>query len=80
MRLKALCLIGSLAALAIPLSAGAVTAQAAPAVTARSDGQAAAEAPRGTSTRHTCPPGYYWEPASYAKHGKFRLAHCAPRW
>jgi hypothetical protein len=25
-----------------------------------------------------CPPGYYWEPAGYASHAKWRPAHCAP--
>jgi hypothetical protein len=66
MRLNALCLIGAVTVLAIPLSAGAVPAQA--------DRQAA------TPAAFTCPPGYYWEPAGYAQHGKFRLAHCAARW
>ena len=27
-----------------------------------------------------CGPGWYWEQAGYAPHGKFRPAHCAPRW
>jgi len=44
-------------------------------IESRSDGQAAVGAPRGTSARYACPPGYYWVPAGYAKHGKFRLAH-----
>jgi hypothetical protein len=26
-----------------------------------------------------CPPGYYWEEAGYARHSKWRPAHCA-RW
>jgi len=28
---------------------------------------------------HKCPKGQYWVPAGYAKHGKYRAAHCAPR-
>lgn len=80
MRLNALCLIASLAASAIPLSAGAVPAEPAGAVPAQSDRQAAVNTPRDMSATPACPPSYYWEPSSYAKHGKFRLAHCARRW
>lgn len=67
MRMNTLCLIGALAAVAIPLPAGAVPAQSAGA------------APQGPSAVYVCPPGYYWEPGSYAPHGKFRPAHCAWR-
>jgi hypothetical protein len=67
MRLNALCFIGALTVLAIPLSAGAVP------------GQAAAGAQQAAPATYTCPPGYYWEPDAYAPHGKFRPAHCAPR-
>ena len=28
---------------------------------------------------HKCPKGQYWVPAGYAKHGKYRAAHCAPK-
>jgi hypothetical protein len=28
---------------------------------------------------HKCPKGQYWVPAGYAKHGKYRAGHCAPR-
>jgi hypothetical protein len=28
---------------------------------------------------HKCGKGQYWVPAGYAKHGKYRAAHCAPR-
>ena len=29
--------------------------------------------------KHHCGKGQYWVPAGYAKHGKYRAAHCAPR-
>jgi hypothetical protein len=80
MRLNALCFIGSLAALAIPLSAGAVPAQSAGTLFAQWGGQAAIIAPQGQSAAGVCSPGYYWEPSSYAPHSKFRPAHCARRW
>jgi hypothetical protein len=81
MRLNALCLIGSLAALAIPFPAGAVPAQPVGAVSTQWDRQAAVTAPQGRSAADVCAPGcYYWEPGSYAPHGKFRPAHCARRW
>jgi hypothetical protein len=28
---------------------------------------------------HKCGKGQYWVPAGYAKHGKYRAGHCAPR-
>ena len=28
--------------------------------------------------KHHCGNGQYWVPAGYAKHGKYRAAHCAP--
>jgi hypothetical protein len=80
MRLNALYLIGTLTISAIPLSAGAVAAQPAGAVPAQSGGQTAVSAPRGTPATQACPSGYYWESSGYAKHGKFRPAHCARRW
>ena len=70
MRLNALCLIGALTVLATPLSARAVPSQA--------DRQAGAQ--QAAPAAYGCPPGYYWEPDAYAPHGKFRPAHCAPRW
>ena len=80
MRLNALCLIGSLAAVAIPLPGGAVVpAQSAGILSAQWGGQAAVTAPQGEPAAYVCPTGYYWEPGSYAPHGKFRLAHCARR-
>jgi hypothetical protein len=80
MRLNALCLIGSLAALTIPPAASAVSAQSSEAVSAQWRGQEAVTAPQGKLATDICPPGYYWEPDGYAPHGKFRLAHCARRW
>ncbi|HEX4614636.1 MAG TPA: hypothetical protein VH230_01865 [Stellaceae bacterium] len=41
---------------------------------------ATTSARQAASAAYTCPPGYYWEPNSYAPHGKFRPAHCALRW
>ena len=28
---------------------------------------------------HKCGPGQYWVPSGYAKHGKYRAGHCAPK-
>jgi hypothetical protein len=28
---------------------------------------------------HKCAKGQYWVPAGYAKHGKYRAGHCAPK-
>jgi hypothetical protein len=72
MRANTLCLFGAVAVLAIPLSTGAAPVQA--------DRQAAVSAEQARPAAFRCPPGYYWEPAAYAPHGKFRLAHCAARW
>jgi len=72
MRLHALYLVGVTIAAAIPLSAGAAPVGA--------GYQTAATARQATLAAYTCPPGYYWEPAAYAPHGKFRPAHCALRW
>jgi len=72
MRLNALCLIGALAILAVPPSAGASPAQ--------TDRQAADSATLAAPGTYACPAGYYWEPGAYAPRGKFRPAHCAPRW
>jgi hypothetical protein len=80
MRLNALRLIGSLAALAIPLPAGAVPAQSVGTVSAQWGRQAAVTTPQGKPAAYVCPPGYYWEPDAYARHGKFRPVHCARRW
>ena len=72
MKLRVLYLTGALIATALPLSARAIPVQP--------GHYATASAQRATSAPYTCPPGYYWEPDSYAPHGKFRLAHCAVRW
>ena len=80
MRLNALCLIGTVTISAIAPLAGTAAVQPAAMVLAQSDRQAAVSVQRGTQAPDTCPAGYYWEPSSYARHGKFRFAHCAPRW
>jgi hypothetical protein len=80
MRLNALYVIGAVTISAIAPSAGTAALQPAGIVPVQSDRQAAVGAPRGTLAPDACAPGYYWEPSSYARHGKFRLAHCAPRW
>ena len=72
MKSHVLYLTGALIATALPVSARATPAQP--------DHQATTSAQQATSASYTCPPGYYWEPDGYAKHGKFRLAHCAVRW
>jgi hypothetical protein len=72
MRLPALCLTGVLVAAATPLSAGGVPVAV--------DHETGTSAWQAASATYTCPPGYYWEPDAYAPHGKFRPAHCAPRW
>ena len=72
MRLNALLLISGLAISTIPLAAGAAPAQ--------TDRQSAVSGSRATTAAYACPPGYYWELASYAPHGKLRAAHCARRW
>jgi hypothetical protein len=72
MKSRVLYLTGALIATALPLSARAIPVQ--------SDHRATTSAQQATSASYTCPPGYYWEPDSYAPHGKFRRAHCAARW
>ena len=71
MRLHALCLTGAVIAAAIPLSGGATPVAGS----------------RGKRQRSASRVGYlplssrfYCEPDAYAPHGKFRPAHCAPRW
>jgi hypothetical protein len=70
MRLTAVRVIGVLTVTAVPLSAGAETAAA--------DQQAAPNARQAAPATNVCGPGWYWEQAGYAKHGKWRPAHCAP--
>jgi hypothetical protein len=71
MRLNILRLISVLAIAMLPLSAGAVSAGAALAPDAGTR--------QITAAADRCLAGYYWEAASYAPHGKWRPAHCAPR-
>jgi hypothetical protein len=71
MRLNALCLIGALTILMMPLSARAIPAQAE---------RQTAHAQQAATAAYTCLPGYYWEPDGYVSSGKFRPAHCARRW
>ena len=80
MRWNALYLIGTVTVSAIAPLAGTAAAQPAGMVPAQSERQPAVGTPRGTQAPDACLPGYYWEPSSYARHGKFRPAHCAPRW
>jgi hypothetical protein len=56
MRLHALCFIGAVTVLGVPLSARAVPV--------RLDRQLAASAQQIAPIAYTCPPGYYWEPAA----------------
>jgi hypothetical protein len=70
MKLRALYLAGVLIAAAIPLSVSAAPVA----------GDQGSNGQQATSATPTCPPGYYWEPEGYARHGKFRPAHCAPRY
>ena len=60
------------------------------AVTAGLQGAGAAPSLRNTDSvaqvprslvliKHHCGKGQRWVPAGYAKHGKYRAAHCAPR-
>ena len=72
MRLHRFFLAGALVAAAIPLSAGAALFPA--------DRETDTTAWQAASATYSCPPGYCWEPDAYAPHGKFRPAHCAPRW
>jgi hypothetical protein len=72
MKLSALSLAGALFAAAIPLSASTAPVAA--------DQGSANGGQQATSAAPACPAGYYWEPAGYVHHGKFREAHCARRW
>jgi hypothetical protein len=35
--------------------------------------------PMAAADAHGCPPGTYWEEAGYARHAKWRPAHCATK-
>jgi hypothetical protein len=72
MKFRALYLAGSLIAAAIPLLASIAPAAA--------DQGSAISGRQAASATPACPPGYYWEPDGYARHGKYRPAHCAPRY
>jgi hypothetical protein len=70
MRLHALYLAGALAALAIPLSAGAQPVQA---------NRQAPATEQYAAPPTACPAGWVWEPAGYLTSGKWEAAHCAFR-
>jgi hypothetical protein len=76
MRLNVLYLTGALTVLAVPLSAIAQPAQSME--PAQSDRQAPIGFQEAAPAEDTCGPGWRWEDAGYAKHGKWRPAHCAP--
>ena len=67
--------LGLVAALA--LAAGLQDARATPSV--RNSDLAANISQGLVLVKHHCGKGQYWVPAGYAKHGKYRAAHCAPR-
>jgi hypothetical protein len=71
MRSLMLALVGAVAIAASPM------AGAAPLATGGSVPAPALKAVPAAS--HGCPKGQRWVPAGYAKHGKYRAAHCAPR-
>ena len=63
-------------AAAFAIAVGLQTASASPSLP---DGAALASAlPVMLAAHHHCGQGYRWVPAGYAKHGKYRPAHCAP--
>ena len=62
---------------AVGLAAGLQTAGAAPSLSSSvSAGPISRSVP---VARHKCGKGQYWVPSGYAKHGKYRAAHCAPK-
>jgi len=77
MRLNALYLTGALAILATPLSAGAQPAQSTD--PAQLNRQPTTSFQEVTPLEDACGAGWRWDDAGYAKHGKWRPAHCAPR-
>jgi hypothetical protein len=73
MRILMLALLG-----AIGVAAASPTAGAAP--LAAHAGNLLAPALQATpAASHGCPKGHRWVPAGYAKHGKYRPGHCAPK-
>ncbi len=71
MRVLVLAFIGALV-----LAGGAQTAGAVPLGTGSN---VLAPISKVAPVAHKCPKGQYWVPAGYAKHGKYRAAHCSPR-
>jgi hypothetical protein len=67
--------LGLVAALA--LAAGLPDAGAAPSL--RNSGTAAHISQSLVPVKHHCGNGQYWVPSGYAKKGKYRAGHCAPR-
>jgi hypothetical protein len=67
--------LGFLAALG--LAAGLSKADATP--SAPIAAPAATFAQTTPAATHNCGKGQRWVPAGYAKHGKYRAGHCAPR-
>jgi hypothetical protein len=62
---------------AIGLAAGLQTAVGAPSVPSSvTAGPLSRSVPAAT---HKCGKGQYWVPSGYAKKGKYRAGHCAPR-
>lgn len=71
MRSLMLGLVGAIAIAASPTAEGVPLA---------SGGNMPAPALRAVPVAsHGCPKGQRWVPAGYAKHGKYRAAHCAPK-
>ena len=62
---------------AVGLAAGLQTAVGAPSVPSSvTAGPLSRSVPAAT---HNCGKGQYWVPSGYAKKGKYRAGHCAPR-
>ncbi len=58
------------------LAAGVHAASGAPSLSSSVDaGSISTSVP---VAHHKCGKGQYWVPSGYAKHGKYRAAHCAP--
>jgi hypothetical protein len=63
--------------LALGLTAGLQTTAAA--VAPPSSAAIGSPSPSTPVASHKCGQGQYWVPSGYAKHGKYRAGHCAPR-
>ena len=63
--------------LALGLTAGLGTAAAA--VLPPSNSTIGAPSSNVPIASHKCGQGQYWVPSGYAKHGKYRAGHCAPK-